>query len=144
MISLETAKALKEAGWLKWTEKYTYWCWANVQKTTNGKDRIDNWEYLETEFAIDNGYDIFPCPSTDELLAELPSYLLVPKNIHIVSNKGRVTNEMFLHIDKGESYWAMYTDSYANGLEGFIFEKPEFSECLAQLWLKLKKEDLIK
>ena len=44
-MTLETAKALKEAGWSKVYQKNTYWCWANAQKTTNGTDRIDRWEY---------------------------------------------------------------------------------------------------
>lgn len=130
-MTLETAKQLQQAGWDKET---------NLLMFEYGEGKC---ERILSDQSDGLRNETYPCPSTDELLAELPSYLLVPKGNYIVSTKGRVTNEMFLHIKKGELYWACYTDSYSNNLEGFIFSNEVFSEALAQLWLKLRKEGIV-
>ena len=126
-MTLETAKQLKELGWDKETRN-------KVAEFTDGSyGAYSGGTYKE----------LFPSPSLEELLAVMPSYILVSKGNYIVSTKGRVTNEMFLHIKKGELYWACYTDSYSNNLEGFIFSNEVFSEAAAMLWIKLRKEGIV-
>lgn len=130
-MTLSTAKLLKENGWVKP-------CITNFHIHKDGSSVFKYSDNLHDS----NYIEVFPAPSTDELLAELPYYIQVPKDKNIVSCKGRVTNEMFLHIEKGELYWASYTDSYGNYLEGFKFDSQTFSTALALLWIKLKQENI--
>lgn len=108
-MTLETAKALKEAGWEKETEKYWF------------KQNEDDWFRVpatpkEAEYV---GYKppFYPCPSLEELLAELRDvFLWKTKLCYHAQLNGKPETEC-------------------------ISNNP--TESVAQLWLKLRKEGIV-
>ena len=109
MLTLETAKQLKEAGWSKETEMCFY---------DGIGDNPETFQLGATDFAttFKPHRQIYPCPSTDELLAELRKRF----------GCGEVRHR-FITLMK--DYVSLDIDN--------------IPEALAQLWLKLKQENLI-
>ena len=125
MITVGTAKQLKSAGWNKETKEYYY-----------------EYETGEASTCVNDGKSIsnyafnFPKPSTDELLVELPYKIYDNKEYHAV---------FYFIFGKTEKYYkARYGDNEGLYMDWLDTEDKVSSEVLAQLWLKLKKEGLLK
>ncbi len=112
-VDLEIAKELKENGF----KSKTYF---RYQIDTLGEVEIET-----NEFAVhDHVADIFNAPASEEIIKELPK---------------EIDNNTFqIHFFKSKKLWSVgYFDYY----EPWIYlEDKKLSNCLALVWLYLKKE----
>lgn len=121
MITLETAKKLKEAGWSKETNSV----WekqVGFSPIPIPANEMKNYDLGSVEY-------VYPCPSLEELLAEMPESL----NVH--------TYWFFLEKFAGK-YYALYRNVGFSPLRELISD-PNPSEAVALLWLKLQSENLL-
>lgn len=120
--SLETSKALKEAGFRQ--EDITYW-WHDYNVHNDGLS-VKNY-YLMNEKPTHSGLaKDYAAPTTDELLEELPKDTEICKrlsNYFIVNCEVDAKGPTWLHVR---------------------FDNESLPEALAQCWLWLKKEGLLK
>lgn len=130
-VSLETAKLLKESGFIKDNISHA-WCMVTMNTSDEGHMvLLPTSPEIEVkgipELATTHYYD---APNTDELLEELPEYIIQRKwMLTIVKN------------DCG-GYWVAYSNENGTGYqEAFINES--LPECLAQMYLYLHKEGLL-
>lgn len=133
MLTLETAKKLKEVGWSKETE----WIWYNINPTKN------QWVKILYDMLEDYVNEFIWSPSLEELLAEMPREILLEK-----------PNPRYLPLvlDRKTVEWRCgytgYTEHYLTkeNIETFIFlgRHPDPTEAVAQLYIKLRQEGLIK
>ena len=130
--SLPTSKALKDAGFSDNTEFY----WYEDKLIHKEKDK----NYMAHTYAI-------AAPTTDELLEQLPKKINTKNQnweLHILCNEDSF----------GVSYKTIISKEYNHFLGGKKFEycwdylyatcQHELSESLAQMWLYLKQQNLIK
>lgn len=120
-VSLETAKALKEAGLRQDDSSFYFVNWGKVQAwQCRHKEYIDKfWDEV-----VDKGYATIAAPTTDELLEELPKH-------------------MRLGITIGSKEYAVWDDSASQFTKG-VYVGNNLAEAVAKMWLYLKKEGLIK
>lgn len=104
-VSLETAKKLKDEGFIQGTDLF----WTEV----DGSFQITPMRGII--------HDDYAAPTTDELLEELPWEI----------------NMNELTIEKGRLGFLIKYGEIS------IYEQKELCECLAQMWLFLKKEGLL-
>lgn len=132
-VRLETAKALKEAGFKQDDSSFYFVNWGKVQVwQCRHKEYIDKyWDEV-----VDKGYTTLAAPTTDELLEELPQYL-------DSKNAGNLTLES---VDFGKQWSLFYPIKDEFGEDSWLHEERESSlpEALAAMWLFLKKEGLLK
>ena len=119
VVSLETAKKLKEAGWEGYNNKTLFW-WSGMELEQfedvfdeNGKFFEEDWEYT------------FPAPTISELLFELSAF--IEKSIFC------------LEFQK----WTSYMEENEKG-ETIAFDGITLQESLATMWLYLKQNNLLK
>lgn len=124
MITLETAKALKEAGWSKETEFCYYDFYAS-----------GDWKRIESVYCEPNSYPVVFCPSLEELLAELPITLDGVFRCSYYLTKNKLGYKAHHEID----YVSIDKDSIEISTEYC----PDPAEACALLWLKLRKEGLL-
>jgi hypothetical protein len=120
MITLETAKALKENGW----SKETQYCFYDYN--SNG-----GWSYIESKYCNLKLYPVIFRPSLEELLGELP-YKLERNNADY-----RLSLKKF----DGEYQSRYYSAFFDTTMIEEWAEDPV--EACALLWIKLKKEGLV-
>lgn len=117
--SLETAKLLKKNGFPQNTE----WSWA--ESSSVSADRLVN----RKDFASCIVKNWFSAPTTDELLAEMPEVIDFKRGKAVLV-MGRING--------------FYEVSYRCFENKIAFRNRIFAECLAKMWLHLKREGLLK
>lgn len=131
-VSLETARALKEAGF----PQKTLFLWASWSTGTCDMDNVVEFrEFLEWRKKREHGvkdqvWDAYAAPTTDELLAVLPSQLL----------------NHTLHIGKYDTEYEVWYEKYGIRIDQKIIMnhyRESLPEALAQMYLWLKKEGLL-
>lgn len=113
-MTLETAKALKSAGW----DKETEWGYCGVVPEYVSLNRKSLLNPLEFERMF------YPCPSLEEILAELPDVYRGSKKDHA------------FELRKLNGYLAHYGNE-------LIAIGSDPAEACAMLWIKLKQEGLL-
>jgi len=136
-VPLETAKALKENGF----PQETYFHWFPFDKGIHkwqvvgglSKNTIKGWKYHEKH---NSDFSFYSAPSTDELLEQFPWRI----------NYNR--NPSDLMITRGpKNFTVRYVNAFkvpfrSTPEKGFVNES--LPECLAEMWLYLKQQNLIK
>ncbi len=116
-VSLETAKALKDAGFRQDNMAYYY---PGELSCFKGP--------VSMEWGIESGLNShfkYAAPTTDELLEELPE----------------IVKDQRLNISKERNLYFVSYEYEDNLLQ--CFHRKSLPEALAQMWLHLKKESLI-
>jgi len=120
VVSLDTAKKLKAAGWIKPTAH----CWS-MSNISNGEYRV----YVSAHLAND-----INAPTAEEILVELPIQRI---------DDGDTPLE--LAISRCRTYWYVaYLVSEEVAPYETEFHDVSLSEAAAQMWLWCKKEGYIK
>ena len=135
-MTLETAKALKEAGWDKET---------NLLMFEYGAGRT---ERILSDEADGLNAKTYPSPSLEELLAVMPARIEANKIFY-----DEVTNEKILHdfsmvkfqTEDGIKFSFKYMTQVMDDDFSipFIEINSNPTEAVAQLWLKLRKEGVV-
>lgn len=142
MLTLETAKKLKEAGWSKETEN-NYWSknsYCPNHPRGQGCLSCEDTDLIFLEWLV-SGEELesnsrhvyikaYPCPSLEELLAEMPDDIDTDDDDNLDFNMYKVNKD----------YRFCFVDSLLN--EHYYALHPDPAEAVAQLWLKLKQEGL--
>lgn len=144
IVSIETAKLLKENGFRQDSEI----TWVNrCERNTGGysmmgrEESITSWENVDwhTTSHRDELYqkEYFSAPTTDELLEELPEIITLK-----VKGFGSsvLETKCVLVMGKVIGKWKI---SYRNQIAHVREENESLPESLAQMWLHLKKENLL-
>ncbi len=134
-VSLETAKALEDAGF----NHETYFMYG----TWNGEMVLESKKTFYRHKGPDNtDQHCISAPTTDEILEDLPAYIEIKKNM--------VTYLRIELIAHDRSFRVQYQRKFDEGSKTSdripvnpICERL-LSEALAQMWLWLKKEGLLK
>lgn len=144
-VSLETAKKLKEAGWVqRTTEQHWYEFCGEMPHKADAP--IPGLSKLKRDWDDTENWVCFDAPDVSELLEALPSDLEYKASTKEVSgfDGTRPLNLTMGHttIDKG--YYALYSDPHpANKVPVYYGHGITLVEALASLWLELKKQKLL-
>lgn len=138
-VSLETAKALKEARWATKTEKY--WQLDREAEMMLGHECPTLCSFVNGEPEPHNFWagPIIAAPDVSELLEALPHSLGIGPN--------KINQSLMLykcHPEGRNKYFAGYADTGTDEKKytGSIYrENP--AEALAALWIELKKQNLL-
>lgn len=126
IVSLETAKKLKAAGWEK--ETLYYFEEHKFLKTVIVR-RFDERDKENCERLHD-----FSAPLATELLEELPK---------VIKHNGKIIGALSFNFDHNEQkYWVSY--GYTNKLPIARIFRDNLHEALAEMWIMLKEYNLIK
>lgn len=120
-VSLETARALKEAGW-EWPTQFHYDC--------------NDENYLTDQGGEYYSMDGFNAPTAEEILSELPCQL---KFDNTVGKVGAETKRLVIY-----KMLSGYTVGYEGPMNFEMRKSDSLPNALANLWIWLKKEGLIK
>lgn len=132
-VSLETAKALKEAGFRQDDIDF------HLVFCTVGTSSEPRWICYRDNVKGPSGFDCIPVPTTDELLEELPCIIQFDQEVGLLR-----LNIYRFGTETGEQWGCFY--SLIKNIDHFVLQQTNESlpEALAQMWLWLKKEGLIK
>ena len=120
-VSLDTAKALKAAGWTK----PTHFQWL-IKNNGSQPDQIVD---FHTDHHSENHYTYFPCPTAEEVLRELPE--------KIDLNEWR-RDLQFIFISPEKGKWEVSYGQFKK------FKNKSLSEAAAQIWLWCVEQGHIK
>lgn len=130
--SLETSKALKEAGFRQDAD-YIF-----RQHSTHKGYVFMSMEWVKTNDLDMEETDWHAAPTTDELLSELPK--VIEKETNTEAGK----RPWHLEIHHGLKWEVLYRWYYHEPMTHFVEENESLPEALAQMYLFLRKEGLIK
>ena len=135
MITLETAKKLKEAGFPQKNKEYYYYqsynnkdiAWLSHHSLQDKCDAIE----VYRDGLYDEPIKLYAVPTLEELLAEMPDTIGNIYKFHLIKLSDKYITT---YLDKNFNAWKFEYES----------QRTDPSEAVANLWLKLKQEGLVK